>query len=100
MWTWTRRLSPGVGERTLRGGHTGHGGAHWSGDTNSIGIVACTALNAVTRGKKGVEALNQLGVASKQGRDALDDAGSVDAAKRVSKRHGQIKGDGKRTLRF
>lgn len=44
------------------------------------------AFDAIARREEGVEALNERGMVAEEGRDAVDDAGRIDAAKEATVR--------------
>ena len=56
-----------------------HRGAHGSGDTDCVWVIASTALNPVARGQEGVEPLNEVWVSRKELGHAINHTGRIDA---------------------
>lgn len=54
-------------------------GSHRGSDSDSIRVVAGSALNSISRGQKCIEALDQIWVASEQLRNTVNDAGCINS---------------------
>lgn len=54
-------------------------GSHRGSDSNSIRVVAGSALNSIARGQKRIEALDQIWVASEQLRNTVNNAGCINS---------------------
>jgi hypothetical protein len=63
-------------------------GARRGDDGDEAALIALTAeaLDAVARREEGVEALDECRVTAEEGRDAIDDAGCIDAVRTRPKR--------------
>jgi len=55
-----------------------NGGAHWRCNSDGVRIIASAAFDSIARWQEGVEALDQIGMASKELRDAVNNPGSID----------------------
>lgn len=64
--------------------HSKNGIAQRSGDSDRIWIIPSAGFYPVTRGKKGVESLDEIGVSSKQARYPIDHTGRIYPAGLVS----------------
>jgi hypothetical protein len=53
--------------------------AHWSGDSDRVGVVTSSTFDPVSRRQERVKSLDQLGIAGKQLADSSYDAGGVDS---------------------